>query len=119
MGRSTKSYSIEVKPTAKKDLKNLKKKYRNIDKDITPVINDLEQNPTLGVAMTGFGDHRKIRVGSTDMNVGKRQGFRIITHPIHGDEIVEIKYIYQVAQKDDPSTLEIQEELKRRKEYDG
>lgn len=81
-------------------------------------MDDLKQNPNLGAAMTGFGDHRKIRVGSTDMNVGKRQGFRVITHPIHENKIVEIKMIYQVAEKDDPSTVEIQKEIERREKYD-
>jgi mRNA-degrading endonuclease RelE of RelBE toxin-antitoxin system len=56
--------------------KRLKKKYRDLDKDIERLRSALIENPTAGISLgTGF---YKIRLASSDMAKGKRGAFRVI-----------------------------------------
>ena len=60
-----------------KSVKRLKKKYRSLEGDIDQLLEELQVNPYLG---TDLGDNvRKIRLGISSKNKGKRGGARVLT----------------------------------------
>ncbi|CAN1208702.1 Addiction module antitoxin [Tumidithrix helvetica PCC 7403] len=70
---------IEASPTFKRNLRNLAKKYRNIRKDIQPIIAQLEQGEVLGDQISGVGYAVfKLRVRNSDNQKGKSGGYRLI-----------------------------------------
>lgn len=71
-----------------KDLKHLRKKYRNVDKDLKPITEALERGETPGVQIPGI-KHAiyKEQVASKDMKTGKRDGFRVIYYLRLSDEV--------------------------------
>ncbi len=105
---------VRVMPAAERDLKSLTKKYPHVLDDLTPTFQQLESDPHLGEAMAGFGAFRKIRVRSSDMQRGKRGGFRVITKPKLEENVVEVWMIYAVSEAGDPGTTEIRKEIARR-----
>jgi len=60
-----------------KDVKKLKKRYKNILNDIENLKLELENNPTIGTSL-GHGIF-KVRVKNSDKNQGKSGGYRVIT----------------------------------------
>ena len=92
-------------------LKKLNKKYRRIGEDYKSLIETLENNPSEGDAIPGFGNKiYKIRMKSSNMKRGKRGGFRIIYY-LSG-HIVYLLTIYAKAKKEEVSVKEIKEALR-------
>jgi mRNA-degrading endonuclease RelE of RelBE toxin-antitoxin system len=73
------SFSIRTIASFDKAVKQLRKKYRRIGKDLRQVAVILADDPFSGTPIPGFS-HRvwKIRVASVDMQSGKRGGYRVI-----------------------------------------
>ncbi len=72
-----------------KDVKALKKKYRNIVTDIDDLVSILKQNPATG---TSLGKNLyKIRLRSRDKRTGKRGGFRVIYYFSFRENIYLVK----------------------------
>ncbi len=70
---------VVVSPTFKRNLRALAKKYRNIRKDIQPVIEQLEQGDVPGDRIAGVGYAVfKLRVRNSDTQKGKSGGYRLI-----------------------------------------
>ncbi|MHC5611358.1 MAG: type II toxin-antitoxin system RelE/ParE family toxin [Nostoc sp.] len=70
---------VEVSPTFNRNLRTLAKKYRSIQNDIQPVIEQLEKaelpgDQIPGVAYAVF----KLRVRNSDTQKGKSGGYRLI-----------------------------------------
>jgi mRNA-degrading endonuclease RelE of RelBE toxin-antitoxin system len=72
-----------------KDLKTLKKKYRNIVTDIDVLVGILKQNPVAGMSLGK--NLYKIRLRSSDKKTGKRGGFRVIYYFAFRENIYLIK----------------------------
>lgn len=71
--------TVEATLAFKRNLRNLKKKYRNIAQDIKPIIEQLEMGELLGDKITGV-NHQvfKIRVKNSDIQKGKSGGCLLI-----------------------------------------
>ena len=84
---------MKIKATSffKKNIKNLKKRFPNILKDINELIDELEKEPTLGISL---GNNRyKIRLKNSDLNKGKSASYRVITY-LEIDEHLLLLTIY-------------------------
>lgn len=96
----------EVIPTEKfeKDLQFYykKRKYRKIEKDITPILEQLEKGEFVGDEISDLelnNSTYKVRAANTDMNVGKSNGYRLIYYVIKDNK--EIYLITLYSKKDD------------------
>jgi mRNA-degrading endonuclease RelE of RelBE toxin-antitoxin system len=77
---SQQSMSIKVEATAKfkKNIKYLKKKYRNIQADVQPTIQLLETGTFPGDRIVGLGlEVYKVRLMNTNVNRGESGGYRL------------------------------------------
>ena len=91
-------YKIIPTPEFIKNLKNLKKKYKNIKNDVSEVINNLEENPTIG---TPLGNNTfKIRIKNSDNNKGKSGDYRMITYFINKNNELFLISIYAKSEKE-------------------
>lgn len=65
--------------TFQRDLNAAKKRHPTVLNDVKVVLENLEENPSLGDWIPGVGEEvRKVRVGVKAQNVGKRNGYRLI-----------------------------------------
>ncbi len=73
------NYRIETAPSFDRAAKRLAKKYRRLKRDLQALVGLLTENPWAGVAIPGFSHAVwKVRLASSDMQVGKRSGYRVI-----------------------------------------
>ena len=104
-------YEVMAVEYFRRKLKKLSKKYRRIGEDYKSLIETLENNPSEGDAIPGFGNKiYKIRMRSSNMKRGKRGGFRVIYYL--SDHIVYLLTIYAKAKKEEVSVKEIKEALR-------
>jgi mRNA-degrading endonuclease RelE of RelBE toxin-antitoxin system len=72
------SFEVIATEPFERKLKKLAKKYKSFKADLTPIIDELADNPSLG---TPIGkDCYKIRVAITSKRKGKSGGARLITY---------------------------------------
>lgn len=71
--------NIALTSEFQKALKTLKKRYRNIRRDIEPIIGELQRGNFLGTQISGT-DYSvfKVRVRNRDVRKGKSGGYRLI-----------------------------------------
>lgn len=92
-------------------LKALAKKHRSLKKDLTAVIEQLEQDPTTG---TELGNNcYKIRLAITSKVKGKSGGARIITHVRVTNTTVYLLSIYDKSEMENIADNTIKERLKK------
>lgn len=84
-----------------KDVKKLKKRYKNILKDIEVFKALLEENPMVGESL-GHGIY-KVRVKNSDKNQGKSGGYRVITCFIDENNTV---YLVRMYDKSDIESIQ-------------
>ena len=72
---------VEYTPEFKRNLRALVKKYRHIRSDVQPVIDQLRAGEVIGdqVPRTRYTVF-KVRVRNSDIQKGKRSGYRLIYH---------------------------------------
>lgn len=97
-------FQVKAFDSFKKQLKQLLKKYRNLNVDIERLTDIVEINPTLGESLGG--GFYKIRLKISDKNKGKSGGARIITYVYFENEIV---YFVAIYDKSEAETLDLQE----------
>ncbi len=82
-----------------RELKHLSKKYLSLKADLGYLIQQLQENPTLG---TSLGDNAyKIRLAITSKNKGKSGGARIVTYYITQNNELYLLSIYDKSQQSD------------------
>lgn len=96
-------YEVEAGKQFKKDFKRLYKKYRNISNDLEILIEDLENNPYIGVDLGN--NVRKIRMAISDKGRGKSHGARVITYTIELDEESGTVTLLAIYDKKDRGTI--------------
>lgn len=96
-------YEVEAGKQFKKDFKRLYKKYRNISSDLETLIEDLENNPYIGVDLGN--NVRKIRMAISDKGRGKSHGARVITYTIELDEESGTVTLLAIYDKKDRGTI--------------
>jgi len=77
----TEPVQVEYTPEFKRNLRALAKKYRHIRSDVQPVIDQLRAGEIIGdqVPRTRYTIF-KVRVRNSDIQKGKRSGYRMIYH---------------------------------------
>ncbi len=87
-----KRVQIEYTPEFKRNLRALAKKYRHIRSDIQPVIDQLGAGEVPGdqIPRTGYTVF-KIRARNSDIQKGKRSGYRLIS----AEQIRRILYEFE------------------------
>jgi len=105
------SYEVIAAEYFKRRYTKLHKTYRRIEEDYASLLEILENNPSEGDAIPGFGNKiYKLRIRSTNMKRGKRGGFRVIYYL--SDHIVYLLTIYAKAKRETISVKEIRAALK-------
>ena len=105
------NYKVIPTPEFIKNLKALKKRYKNIKNDVLELANKLEKNPTMG---TELGNNTfKIRVKNSDNNKGKSAGYRIITYCINKQNELFMVTIYSKSKKENILDLELKDLIAR------
>ena len=99
---------IRFTPSFKRRLKALAKRYRRIQNDIQPVIDELQKgnfigNQLSGTSITAF----KVRARNSDIPVGKSGGYRLI-YQVHSQESIALLLIYAKSEQTDASREEIE-----------
>lgn len=100
------SFNVIVTEVFERKLKRLAKKHKSIKADLLAVIEQLEENPTMG---TPIGKEcYKIRVAITSKGKGKSGGARMITYIRIVSEIVYLIDIYDKSEQSTISDKELQ-----------
>jgi mRNA-degrading endonuclease RelE of RelBE toxin-antitoxin system len=85
----------------KKEIKNLHKRYRSVQADVQPLIDQLEQGETPGDQVPGIGyPVYKVRVRNTDIPKGKSGGYRVLYY-IHTANLLVLLTIYIKSDQED------------------
>ena len=93
----------------KKNLKKLEKKYRSIEEDLEPLIQQLESGETPGDRISGNKyPVYKARVKNSDNKKGKSSGYRVIYYTITTDAIL-LTTIYSKSERGNISNREIED----------
>ncbi|MGB3190202.1 MAG: type II toxin-antitoxin system RelE/ParE family toxin [Limnoraphis sp.] len=93
-----------------KELYRLSKKYRNIRKDVEPIIEQLQEKRLLGDRLAGFGSNLyvyKVRVKNSNIKKGKSGGYRII-YLLESETSILLLTIYSKSDQADIAVDEIQ-----------
>ena len=107
------NYKVIPTPEFIKNLKILKKKYKNIKSDVLKLANELEKNPTMGVELGK--NIFKIRVKNSDNNRGKSAGYRTITYSLNEKREVFLVTIYSKSEKENILGSELRELIEKLK----
>lgn len=100
------SFNIIATEPFERKLKRLAKKYKSLSSDLSAVIEELAENPTLG---TPIGkDCYKIRVAITSKGKGKSGGARMITFVRVVKNTVFLMDIYDKSEQANISAKELQ-----------
>lgn len=109
---SQKSFHVEYTPEFKRSLRKLARKYRSIRTDLEPVVKSLQAGELVGDQITGTGYTLfKSRVRNSDIQKGKRSGYRLIYWLRTSKDIVLVT-VYSKLDQGDISTKEIRRILK-------
>jgi mRNA-degrading endonuclease RelE of RelBE toxin-antitoxin system len=101
------SVTVGYAPQFKRDLKQLRKKYRNIQQDIEPLIKQIQSGETPGDRIRGASRTvYKVRLRSTNLNRGKRGGLRLVYY-IRTPERIVFVTIYSKSEQADITPDEI------------
>ena len=102
-------FSVRFADEFEKELYRLSKKYRNIQRDVEPIIQQLEQGVILGDRLTGFGSEiyvYKLRVKNSNIQKGKSAGYRLI-YLLESVTSILLLTIYSKAEKEDVTVNDI------------
>lgn len=92
------AFEVVLTPDFKKELKHIAKKHKQILKDLTKLIDELAENPTMG---TDLGQNvYKIRLAISGTNKGKSGGARVITYVFVDGNTIFLSEIYLKSEHD-------------------
>ena len=102
---------IELTPRFQRDLRTLGKRYRNIRKDIQPVIEQLQAGELPGDRIPGMEyEIFKVRIKNSDIQKGKSASYRAIYYLKTSDSIVLVT-IYSKSDLSDIAVETVREIL--------
>lgn len=90
--------------------KQLKKRFRLIDSDVTKFLHSLESVDNLGISL-GDGIY-KVRIANSDKNKGKSAGYRLITLLQIIESNIYLIYIYDKSDLENISEKELDEMIR-------
>jgi mRNA-degrading endonuclease RelE of RelBE toxin-antitoxin system len=95
MSETPPKIQIQFTPEFNRKYKALKKRYRNIQSDLQPVLEELQSGKVLGDQIPGLDAVvMKLRVKNSDIQKGKSAGYRLIYWTIIIDETLLLLDIY-------------------------
>lgn len=104
---------IRFTPPFQRRLKALKKRYRQIRRDIEPILADLERGNFIGDQLSGSEfTIFKVRAKNSDIPIGKSGGYRLI-YQVLSPECVLLLLIYAKSDQADVSIAEIEEAVRQ------
>ncbi|HEY7492339.1 MAG TPA: type II toxin-antitoxin system RelE/ParE family toxin [Candidatus Tectomicrobia bacterium] len=105
--KAAKVVRVEFTPEFKRNIRQLAKKYRHLQADVEPVIAQLEagQTPGTQIPRTGYPVF-KVRVKNSDIQKGKRSGYRMIYY-LKTPETVRLITIYSKTEQGDVAAEQI------------
>ncbi len=104
---------VSFTPAFKRRLKALAKRYRKIQTDIQPIIDELQKGNFVGDRLSGNAIAAfKVRAKNSDVPVGKSGGYRLI-YQVHSPESVSLLLIYAKSMQTDASRREIEEAIQQ------
>ncbi len=106
---------VEVRftPPFKRRLKSLSKRYRSIQKDIQPILADLQKGKFVGDRVSGSDFVVfKVRAQNSDIPTGKSGGYRLI-YQVLSPECILLLLIYAKSDQADVSIAEIEEAINK------
>ena len=100
--------NFEVKTTEQfeRKFKRLAKKYHSLIDDISQIIDQLDENPTLGIAIGK--DCYKVRVAVASKGSGKSGGARLITYVLIVRKTIFLMDIYDKSEQANISKQELE-----------
>lgn len=99
----------------KKELKRLRRKFPQVQKDVQPLIEHLENGETPGNQVPGVKYAvYKVRIKNTDQTKGKRSGYRVIYYIKTPDFMILLRIYVKSARSD----LAIEEIRRTIEEYE-
>ncbi|UNE67085.1 type II toxin-antitoxin system RelE/ParE family toxin [Leptospira interrogans] len=104
------NFKVFTLPKFDRQAKRLIKKFPSLKKEIAGLIESLKTNPTQGTKIAL--DCYKIRLSIASKGKGKSGGARVITHFLVKDTAVFLMLIYDKAEQENVSNVEIEELLK-------
>ena len=104
------SCKIEVTGRFEQELKQLSKKFPSLKAEYLALIETLEEDPQIGMALGN--DCFKIRISIKSKGKGKSGGARVITHFFVKKSTVYLLSIYDKSERSTISQIEIKEILK-------
>lgn len=90
--------------------KQLKKRFRLIDSDVTKFLHSLESVDDLGIAL-GDGIY-KVRIANSDKNKGKSAGYRLITLLQVIESNIYLIYIYDKSDLENVTEKDLDEMIR-------
>lgn len=107
------SVDVQVTTPFLRRLKDLVKRYRQIEKDIQPVIDELQAGNFIGDQIAGTGyTVLKVRAKNRDIPTGKSGGYRII-YQIVSPQLISLLLIYAKSDQADVAAEEIIEAIEK------
>lgn len=105
--KPTKPIKISYTPEFKRNLRVLAKKYRHIRSDVEPIIEQITAGDVVGDQIPGTGyTMYKVRIRNSDLQKGKRSGYRMIYYLKTQTDVVLIT-IYSKSEQADISAQQI------------
>ena len=97
----------------KRRAKSLAKRYRQMQKDIQPIIDELQKGNFIGDQITGTSITAfKVRAKNSDIPTGKSGGYRLI-YQVHSPNSVSLLLIYAKSDQADVSMQELEDAIKK------
>ena len=102
------STQVFIADAFKREARHLKKRYRNLESDLQPLIEQLQNGDLPGDRIFGFADYvvYKVRVKNSDIRKGKSGGYRVIYQNLTPTTVV-VLYLYAKSDQDDVTSDEI------------
>jgi mRNA-degrading endonuclease RelE of RelBE toxin-antitoxin system len=101
------SAQVFVANEFKRLARNLEKRYRTLQSDLQPLIEQLQNGDFPGDQVTGAGySGYKVRVKNSTIRKGKSGGYRVIYQILSPDAVV-LLYLYSKSDQDDVATADL------------
>jgi mRNA-degrading endonuclease RelE of RelBE toxin-antitoxin system len=109
MSEESTNIQILFSRTFKRQLRDLAKRYRQIQSDLIPVIQQIQTGELIGdrISSTGFLVI-KVRIKNSDIKKGKSAGYRLIYHPFSSTDVLFLS-IYSKSDISDITAEEVKE----------
>lgn len=111
-------YQVIPTPHFQKDVKNYRKRFKNVTKDLDKIIGKLALGDLVGDKVKNVkvvdanGQAFKVRVANSDTHTGKSNGYRVIYYAVKEDGKIFLLTVYYKKDKENITAKEIEQIVK-------